>query len=116
MADLPNSKRLQVIMMQLEEGDKELLLAAKQEVESNWKNTKWISIVAKMEEMGAKKKYPTEFIQKEFKKLQAEAEGAVTDADAGLVVRIGNVEANALLDEALQAGAFGGEETEEEEE
>ncbi|KAL9575865.1 MAG: hypothetical protein Q9212_007620, partial [Teloschistes hypoglaucus] len=93
---------------------KEILLAAKHEVEANWKNSKWVSIAAKMEEKGAKK-YPTEFIQKEFKKLEAEAAAAIanTAIDVG---QIENSDAQVLLDEALEATALGGETEEEEEE
>ncbi|KAI4250951.1 MAG: hypothetical protein LQ352_005161 [Teloschistes flavicans] len=142
ITDMPNSKRLQVIMMQLQEGElsppqfflpfslpssilpqsyaipkppltpeqKEILLAAKHEVETNWKNSKWVSIAVKMEENGAKK-YPTEFLQKEFKKIQAEAAATAaasngTDGDAnGATIN----DAKVLFGAALEATA--GDET-----
>ncbi|CAO1600234.1 hypothetical protein XANCAGTX0491_003934 [Xanthoria calcicola] len=68
---LPNRyKRLQSIMMELEEGDDEVLVAAKEAVEANMKNTLWMLVAAKMEEMGTRK-YPTDFLHKEFKKMEA---------------------------------------------
>ncbi|KAL8800872.1 MAG: hypothetical protein Q9182_004846 [Xanthomendoza sp. 2 TL-2023] len=56
--------------MELQENEKEMLVAAKEAVEANWRNTMWSAISAKMEEMGARK-YPSDFLLKEFKKLEA---------------------------------------------
>ncbi|KAL8643664.1 MAG: hypothetical protein Q9226_008204 [Calogaya cf. arnoldii] len=67
---LPNRyKRLQTIMMELQDGEKETLLAAKEAVEANWKNALWGLVASKMEEMGGRK-YPADFLFKEFKKLE----------------------------------------------
>ncbi|KAL9604145.1 MAG: hypothetical protein Q9219_000733 [cf. Caloplaca sp. 3 TL-2023] len=79
---LPNRfKRLQIVMMQLEEHEKSLLLATKEEVEANWKNSKWALIARKMEEKGSK--YPAEFLQKEFKKLDVASSANQNNTTAG---------------------------------
>ncbi|KAL8672846.1 MAG: hypothetical protein Q9168_002722 [Polycauliona sp. 1 TL-2023] len=64
-------------MMELQDGEKEILLAAKAAVEANWKSNLWILVASKMEELGARK-LPTDFLQKEFRKMEAEG-----TADAG---------------------------------
>ncbi|KAL8912277.1 MAG: hypothetical protein Q9172_007526 [Xanthocarpia lactea] len=64
-----STKRLQVIMMELQDGEKETLLAAKEAVEANWKNTMWQAISTKMAEMGSRK-LPPDFLCKEFKKME----------------------------------------------
>ncbi|KAL8814348.1 MAG: hypothetical protein Q9223_006414 [Gallowayella weberi] len=56
--------------MELKENEKEMLVAAKEAVEANWRNTMWSAISTKMEEMGTRK-YPADFLLKEYKKLEA---------------------------------------------
>ncbi|KAL8702769.1 MAG: hypothetical protein Q9225_008129, partial [Loekoesia sp. 1 TL-2023] len=79
---------------------KEILLTAKNEVESNWKKDKWTHISKKMEEKGTEK-YPAEFLQKEWKKLEAARAAQTT------------VEGNALFEAAAKAVADGGDSEEE---
>lgn len=71
-----------------------MLLTAKDEVESNWKKDKWVHISKKMEEKGLSK-YPAEFLQKEWKKLEAARAAQTT------------VEGNALFEAAAKAVADG---------
>ncbi|KAI4260693.1 MAG: hypothetical protein L6R42_003934, partial [Xanthoria sp. 1 TBL-2021] len=67
---LPNRyKRLQVIMMELRDTEKDILVAAKEAVEANWKTMMWSTISIKMEAMGARK-FPPEFLCKEFKRIE----------------------------------------------
>lgn len=47
----------------------EILVAAKEAVEANWKNSLWTLVSTKMEELGARK-YPSDFLHKEFKKME----------------------------------------------
>ncbi|KAL9000471.1 MAG: hypothetical protein Q9169_000988 [Polycauliona sp. 2 TL-2023] len=80
---LPNRyKRLQVIMMELQDGEKEILLAAKAAIEANWKNSLWTLVAAKMEELGARK-LPTDFLMKEFRKMEAAGATDATPATIG---------------------------------
>ncbi|KAL8931182.1 MAG: hypothetical protein Q9211_007162, partial [Gyalolechia sp. 1 TL-2023] len=72
---------------------KQLLLDAKAEVESNWKNTKWLLISQKMEEKGVKSKYPVDFLLKEFKKLETDQKARTAE------------EGNALFQAAAKAVA-----------
>ncbi|KAL8697362.1 MAG: hypothetical protein Q9224_002354 [Gallowayella concinna] len=60
-----------------------MLVAAKEAVEANWKNTMWAAISNKMEEMGARK-FPSEFLLKEYKKLEAAGTSASTDNGVGV--------------------------------
>ncbi|KAL8636315.1 MAG: hypothetical protein Q9228_006275, partial [Teloschistes exilis] len=77
-------------------------------------NSKWVSIAAKMEEKGAKK-YPTEFIQKEFKKIQADAAlAAAAGVERGASAL--SADASVLLSAALKASMGWSEEDEEVEE
>ena len=55
---------------------KEMLLSAKAHLESNWKSSLWGLVSSKMEELGARK-YPADFLAKEFRKMEA-----VGDTDA----------------------------------
>ncbi|KAL8684789.1 MAG: hypothetical protein Q9218_008135 [Villophora microphyllina] len=86
-----------------------ILAAAKAEIEANWKNSKWHSIATKMEEKGAKK-YPVEFLQKEWKKLEVEAAAAAASS-GGDGITDDNDGAAALLGAAIKATA-GGDESE----
>ncbi|KAI4265328.1 MAG: hypothetical protein L6R38_009504 [Xanthoria sp. 2 TBL-2021] len=56
-------------MMELQDGEKQILVAAKEAVEANLKNSLWTLVSTKMEEMGARK-YPSDFLYKEFKKME----------------------------------------------
>ncbi|KAL8642579.1 MAG: hypothetical protein Q9226_008493, partial [Calogaya cf. arnoldii] len=47
-----------------------ILLAAKEAVEANWNDSLWGLVATKMEEMGACK-YRSDFLLKEFKKMEA---------------------------------------------
>ncbi|KAL8849773.1 MAG: hypothetical protein Q9221_005256 [Calogaya cf. arnoldii] len=81
---LPNRyKRLQLIMMELRDTEKEILVAAKQAVEDNWKTMMWSAISTKMEAMGARK-FPPEFLCKEFKNIEKEADKLGAARYAGL--------------------------------
>ncbi|KAL9026679.1 MAG: hypothetical protein Q9196_004692 [Gyalolechia fulgens] len=91
--DIRAIKRLQIIMMALDDDEKQLLLDAKAEVESNWKNTKWLLISQKMEEKGVKSKYPVDFLLKEFKKLETDQKARTAE------------EGNALFQAAAKAVA-----------
>ncbi|KAL8903142.1 MAG: hypothetical protein Q9171_007502 [Xanthocarpia ochracea] len=120
---LPNRyKRLQVIMMELQDGEKETLLAAKEAVEANWKNTMWTAVSIKMADMGAGK-YPPDFLCKEFKKMEtvgttgvyaptAPPKGKATASTNGKVKdeESDDGDADVLLDAAAEALAGGSEE------
>ncbi|KAL8651252.1 MAG: hypothetical protein Q9210_003370 [Variospora velana] len=68
-------------MMQLAEKDKTLLATTKADVEANWKTKKWGLIATEMEKSGGGK-YPADFLQKEWKKMDA-ARVAAEEAAAG---------------------------------
>lgn len=81
---LPNRyKRLQVIMMELRNTEKDILVAAKEAVEANWKTMMWSAISTKMEAMGAWK-FPPEFLCKEFKRIEKEEDEIQAARYAGL--------------------------------
>ncbi|KAL8725067.1 MAG: hypothetical protein Q9166_007598 [cf. Caloplaca sp. 2 TL-2023] len=122
---LPN-----LIRMELQDGEKDTLIAAKEAVEANWKATMWAAISSKMEEMGAGK-YPGDFLAKEYKKLEAEQTSAVNDdtttGNTGVpstkaTATNGNTKAkgkntsgaNVLLAAAAEALADGSDDAEEE--
>ncbi|KAL8782141.1 MAG: hypothetical protein Q9213_005645 [Squamulea squamosa] len=65
--------------MEMQDSEKETLLAAKEAVETNWKNTMWAAVSTKMEQMGARK-FPADYLQKEFRKM--ETAGTTTIAGA----------------------------------
>lgn len=81
---LPNRyKRLQVIMMELRDTEKDILVAAKEAVEANWKTMMWSTISIKMEAMGARK-FPPEFLCKEFKRIEKKEDEIEAARYAGL--------------------------------
>ncbi|KAL8988260.1 MAG: hypothetical protein Q9177_002644 [Variospora cf. flavescens] len=91
--------------MQLAETDKTLLATTKADVEGNWKNKKWGLIATEMEKNGGGK-YPADFLQKEWKKMDA-ARVAAEEAAAG---------GEALLAAAVEAVENDNGNNEEEEE
>ncbi|KAL9008936.1 MAG: hypothetical protein Q9173_005986 [Seirophora scorigena] len=81
-------------MMQLQEEEKTLLVTAKAEIEDNWKTMKWALIATELEKKGGGK-YPAEFLQKEWKKLEAArvaAEAAAAGGEALLAAAVAAVE------------------------
>ncbi|KAI4127510.1 MAG: hypothetical protein LQ338_003168 [Usnochroma carphineum] len=62
--------------------EKSTLLNAKEEIEANWKTSKWAQIADAMVKKGANK-YPAEFLMKEWKKLEAARVEAANTAAGG---------------------------------
>ncbi|KAL8760814.1 MAG: hypothetical protein Q9184_003018 [Pyrenodesmia sp. 2 TL-2023] len=97
----------------LTSSQKTMLQATKDEVEANWKNSKWALIATEMEKKGANK-YPAEFLMKEWKKIEATraaAAAAAADAAANAATAAGG---NALLAAAQLAVGNTDEEDENE--
>ena len=72
--------------MRLKDGDDQILIAAKLQVEKKFKNDRWGLIAAEMESKGADK-YPIAFLEKKYRELIAErpvANGAGGEDDDGM--------------------------------
>ncbi|KAL8929292.1 MAG: hypothetical protein Q9208_001375 [Pyrenodesmia sp. 3 TL-2023] len=92
---------------------KSILQATKDEVEANWKKSKWALIATEMEKKSANK-YPAEFLMKEWKKIEvarAAAAAAAANAAATAATAAGG---DALLAAAQLAVGNTDEEVEEE--
>ncbi|KAL9031893.1 MAG: hypothetical protein Q9180_006765 [Flavoplaca navasiana] len=59
-----------------------MLLSVKAHIESNWKSSLWGLVSSKMEEQGTRK-YPADFLAKEFRKLEAAGDTDVFPATIG---------------------------------
>ncbi|KAI4173242.1 MAG: hypothetical protein LQ346_008455 [Caloplaca aetnensis] len=84
---------------------KAMLQQTKDEVEANWKNSKWGLIATEMEKKGANK-YHADFLLKEWKKMEitrAENEAAAATAAATAATAATAAGGNALLAAAQQA-------------
>ncbi|KAM0794948.1 hypothetical protein BDR22DRAFT_635103 [Usnea florida] len=78
---LPNRyNRIKVNMMRMDEADHQHLLIAKKEIEDAFATSLWANVAASMERRGAGK-YPTAFLQKTFKELDAAGKTAIVAAN-----------------------------------
>ncbi|KAF6220496.1 hypothetical protein HO133_002929 [Letharia lupina] len=74
---LPNRyNRIKVNMMRMKEGDDQHLLLAKKEIEDAYNTGFWANVAANMERRGADK-YPSAFLQKTFKELEAAGKATI---------------------------------------
>ncbi|KAL8898914.1 MAG: hypothetical protein Q9207_006466 [Kuettlingeria erythrocarpa] len=95
---------------------KALLQQTKDEVEANWKNSKWGVIATEMEKKGANK-YHADFLLKEWKKIEitrAETEAAAANAAATAATAAGGNALLAAAQQAMENADEGDEEVEDE--